>query len=207
MQNAPNGLPLPEMLEKFINDGGNIIKSDDGDWRLTIEPPPEELKTLFPEDALVFAANEAGDFLFIRRSASGQQAYGEEVSVFWHDEKRCEVYSEQLPALLQQIEPAASSREKIYYHGGQTEVKLGDEVSARDLILRKNGRVAYVPGVSKRNRELERSGMAWIGIRFSKDIIGGAWVEPETSWVKKSVRFIRRSDEPFNEIGPNESFK
>lgn len=206
MSNAPNGLALPEGLGKFIDDGGEIIKSDDGDWRLTIEPPLEELKAFFPEDALVFAANEAGDFLFVRRSATDRQAYGEEVYVYWHDEKRWEVYSEQLPALLQQIEPAVSSRRKIYYHGGKTEVKLGDEVSARDLLLRKNGRVAYVPGVSKRNRELERSGMAWIGIRFSKDTISGAWVEPETSWVKKSVRFIRRSDEHIDEIGPNESF-
>jgi hypothetical protein len=207
MKNAPNGLALPESLAKFINNGGETIEAEDGDWHLTIEPPPEELKHFFPEHALVFAGNEAGDFLFIRRSTSGRQAYGQEVYVYWHDEKRWEVYSEQLPTLLRQIEPAVSVRKKIYYHGGQTEVKLGDEVSARDLILRKNGRVAYVPGVSKRNRELERSGMAWIGIRFSKGTIGGAWVEPETSWVKKSVRFIRRSAEHVDEIGPNEKFE
>jgi hypothetical protein len=97
---------------------------------------------------------------------------------------------------------AAISRDhsKIYYHGGEIEVMLGDEVSAKDFLFRKLGRIVYIPGLSPINREFEHNGMAWVGIRFAGGAVGGTFVYPEKLWLKKSVRFLRRLNTAFEQI-------
>jgi hypothetical protein len=99
-----------------------------------------------------------------------------------------------------------SEYKKIFYFGGEDQVMLGDEVTARDLFFKRTGRVAYVPGISKKNSEFEHGGLTWIAVRFPGGSTVGIYVDPETSWVKKSCRFIRRSDEPFEKIKPRERF-
>jgi hypothetical protein len=127
------------------------------------------------------------------------------VYVLRHEEKVSEKFIESISLLLDPPLPEASERGMILYYVGEVKVELGDEISARDLLLRKAGRVSYLPGVSKKHREFEHDGLAWIGITFSTGSIGGAYIDPDNNCVKKSVRFLKRSSEPFHEIGPNQN--
>ena len=43
--------------------------------------------------------------------------------------------------------------DKVFYHGGEIEVRLGDLVETRVLLFWKTrGRIAYVPGISPPHR-------------------------------------------------------
>jgi hypothetical protein len=58
--------------------------------------------------------------------------------------------------------------------------------------------------MSKRNRELEHSGLAWVGIRFERGSVTGTIVDPESNKLKRGVRFLSRGTTTVSEIGPNE---
>jgi hypothetical protein len=206
MKPGSENLPLPAVLEKYINSAGKTISTDEGDWEIEIGSPSSVIAKSLPKHALVIAQNGVGDYLILRPSDSQQSSFDEVVYVYWHEERKIEIFAQSIDVLLYPPPPSPTKHDPVYYYGGKIEVMLGDEVSARILFFRKNGRVAYVPGLSKKNRELERDGMAWVGIRFLEGSMSGAWVEPTTSWVKRSVRFIRRSTAPIDEIGPNERF-
>jgi hypothetical protein len=192
---------LQKLLSKHIK-SGLCIKTDKEDWEIDIYESNEE--TNIPSGAIVFARNGCGDFLYIQ-DFNDKNLLDLTVYVFRHEEKVSEKFIENIDLFLNPPPPKASEWETIFYYGGEVKVELGDEVSARDLLFRKVGRVSYLPGVSKRHRDFEHGGLAWIGITFQTGSIGGAYIDPDNNWVKKSVKFLKRSSEPFHEIGPNEN--
>ena len=101
--------------------------------------------------------------------------------MFRHEEKVSEKFIENIELLLNPPQPEASEWGTIFYYGGEVKVELGDEVSARDLLFRKVGRVSYLPGVSKKHRDFEHGGLAWIGITFQDGSIGGAYIDPDNT--------------------------
>jgi hypothetical protein len=201
---------FPEALRRFIERGDTLFRCDDGDWDVEIEhPPPAHMQKYLPPDAVLIAQNGCGDNLFLtRQEADGATpgSFGDRVYVYRHEGPEIETFSEDLSLLTDPLPPQPTDHPDILYADGVTQVMLGDHISARDLLFRKEGRVVYVPGISKKNRELEHDGLTWIGIRFKGGSISGAVVDPETSCLKKSVRFLARSDSEVEEIGPYEDF-
>lgn len=196
---------IPESLKDFIENGRAVFHGDDGDWAVDIELIANTpYKRDVPSDALIIANNGCGDFLFIRKTYPALILYAPEVYVYWHEEHRYELYSDNIETLTNP-EPATPSKHKaIFYFGGTVEVKLGDEVSARDFLFRRNGRIAYLPGISRKNRNMEHDGLSWVGIKFQRGTFVGVIVDPTTSQLKKNVRFLQRSSEMLNELGPDE---
>ena len=199
---------LPNSLKAFIEKGHTVFRSEDGDWIVKIEIPAKTpYNKSIPLNSLIIANNGCGDCLFIRQNALEQNTGSPTVFVYWHDEPRYEIYSDNINKLTNPEPPKPSIYKTIFYHGGTVEVQLGDEVSACDFLFRKNGRIYYLPGVSKKNRNMEYSGLLWVGIRFQKGTFIGSIVDPETFQLKKSVRFLQRSQENIKELSPDEDFE
>lgn len=98
-------------------------------------------------------------------------------------------------------------QEGVRYHDGITVVQLGDRVEVRGLILffrKKQGRVNYVPGISRRNPEMEHGGLTWVGVIFDDGTRTGAYVDPNTQCLLKIVTFLERDLAPIQELGPDE---
>jgi hypothetical protein len=85
----------------------------------------------------------------------------------------------------------------VVYGDGQTPVRPGDHIEYRTLLSwwrRKSGRVAYVPGISQLNTDMEFAGMAWVGISGTDGTFRGVRVDADSGRIKKSVRFVSRSN-------------
>jgi hypothetical protein len=96
--------------------------------------------------------------------------------------------------------------DKVYYHGGENEVRLGDLVETRVLLFWKTrGRIAYVPGISPPHPEMAFNGLTYVGIRSADCGMIGVTVIPETNTIKKGIRFIARDpDGNFEPMRPDE---
>lgn len=199
---------IPEPLLRFLAEGGTTFRCDDGDWEVKIEQPaPDFLQRALPPSSLIIANNGCGDFLFVvchywHNSEPG--SLRNPVFVYWHDEAEIREFKDDLSLLTNPPDPEPSKHAAVFYADGATQVMLGDHVSARDLLFRKTGRIVYIPGVSKRNREFEHGGLAWVGIRFEGGSITGALVDPESNKLKSGVRFHSRGTSAVSEIGPCE---
>jgi len=199
---------IPTTLKIFIENGNSLFRCDDGDWNIKIEPAVDShLKKDLPANALIIAHNGCGDYLFVCMTDSAPISFRPEVFVYWHEEHRYELYADNIHDLTNPAPAKPSEYKPIYYYGGTIEVQLGDEVSARDFLLRKNGRIAYLPGVSKKNRNMEYDGLSWVGIRFPGGTFSGSIVDPVSFQLKKSICFLRRSSEPVKELEPDEDFE
>jgi hypothetical protein len=200
---------IPEPLRRFIAEGGSTFRCDDGDWEVNIEFPPHAiLQRELPPNSLIIANNGCGDYLFLTsQDASDSEAgsFGNRVFVFWHEGAEIEQFSDDIRMLTDPHDPTPSNRGTVFYADGGTQVMLGDHVSARDLVFRKEGRIVYVPGLSRRNREFEHGGLCWVGIRFEGGAITGVIVDPDSNRLKRGVRFLSRSTSKFREIGPHEN--
>ena len=95
---------------------------------------------------------------------------------------------------------------KIYYHGGEIEVRLGDLVETSVFLFwRCQGRVVYVPGVSPKHPEMEFGGLVKVAIKTEDSGMIGTVVIPETRTLRKKVKFIARDpDGRFEEVKPDE---
>lgn len=89
------------------------------------------------------------------------------------------------------------------YHNSDVEVLVGDHVEFKTWIAFWRGwipgRVYYVPGRSPMNDELEHNGLTWVGIGYGNGEQTGIVVTPETQQLRRTVRFVRRSDDGFVE--------
>ena len=199
---------VPEPLRRFLAEGGSTFRCDDGDWEVKIELPTSDfLQRELPPSSMIIANNGCGDVLFVighDASAAEPGSLRNPVFVYWHDEAEIREFKDDLSLLTNPPDPEPSRHAAVLYADGATQVMLGDHVSGRDLFLRKAGRVVYVPGVSKRNREFEHGGLTWVGIRFEGGSMTGALVDPESNQLKSGVRFHSRGTSVVSEIGPHE---
>lgn len=201
-----NKTKILSVIKKFIESGKQTIDHDDGVWTIEIAEDKPYKTEAIPEAALSIGRNEIGDYLYLLPSESGTDMYDKKVYVYWHEEDKLTIFSPSIDSLFTKSESKISDFGAVFYNGGEIEVRLGDKISAKDFLLRKNGRVCYVPGISQVNKELEHDGMAWIGIRFDSGSMGGAYIDEKSHCVKKSVRFIEHSNEEYQPILPNEKF-
>ncbi|MEW6347653.1 MAG: hypothetical protein AB1646_01205 [Thermodesulfobacteriota bacterium] len=210
MEDITGEVVLPTSLRRFLEQGNSKFRCDDGDWDVEVEwPLPRFLRDVLPERAVVIGHNGAGDYLFITEeepTGHDRQMPGPRVFVYWHEGPDIARFSDDLSALTNPPEPVPSQHPPVFYADGTTRVLIGDQVSARDLFLRREGRVVYVPGISRRNRDLEHGGLAWVAIRFHKGTMTGIIVDPDSGRLKKSVTFLGRGTTPVEEFGPYEDF-
>ena len=191
---------IPAELQSFLASGKRKFRCDDGDWEVGVRLPADSpLKGALPPDSLIIANNGCGDHLFVRSSDKSGSVY-----VFWHEEQRHDTFSRTLGELTNPPPASPSPFKPICYSAGQTQVQVGDKVSARDLLLRRDGRIVYLPGVSKKNRQMEHHGLCWVGVKFDRGTFSATIVDPKTFKLKKCIRFLGRSAEPVQELGPEE---
>ena len=98
----------------------------------------------------------------------------------------------------------------VTYHDTQTPVQVGDYVEFRvGLFFWKGwqpGRVYYVPGISPLDSRLEFNGLTWVSVHDARGGPTGFVVDPKTSQLRHSVRFIRRSDDRLTQTPPGYRF-
>jgi hypothetical protein len=90
----------------------------------------------------------------------------------------------------------------VVYFDRKTEVEVGDRVEFRLLFRRRAGTVAYVPGKSPRNANLEHHGLTWVGIRIDGGGVTAAVVDPVGQFLQRKVRFLARGS--VAELTPDE---
>lgn len=88
------------------------------------------------------------------------------------------------------------SRPVVRYYNTGTEVLLSDRVRVRTRSVgEQEGRVIYVPGLSKPHKMLERDGWTWVVIQCpERRVFVG--VSPKSAFLQKDATFLGR--------GPNE---
>lgn len=98
----------------------------------------------------------------------------------------------------------------VTYHNTSTNVQIGDYVELKVWLLFwkgwQKGRVYYVPGISPKSDSLEYDGLSWVSIHDKNGSQVGVVVNPETGQLKKTVRFVRRSDDALTETPVDYSF-
>lgn len=93
---------------------------------------------------------------------------------------------------------------RVWYNGIQEEVQIGDWVQLRVLFRKRTGRIVYLPGTSKRHREMAYGGVEDVGIRLEDGTFVATPVHPETSRLKKGVLLVRRDPIAVREVQPEE---
>lgn len=85
----------------------------------------------------------------------------------------------------------------ILYNGTTEEVQLGDFVEYRSTLFFwrwKKGRICYLPGVSKKKKSMEYSGVLHVGIVGEDGSFRDPLVNPEHFQLGNRIRFCRRTD-------------
>ena len=86
---------------------------------------------------------------------------------------------------------------KLFYHGTNIEVRLGDRIRVRRLFWRwVEGVVCYLPGISPTHRALEFRGEKQWAYRTPDGTFYAMLYHPETFQPPKKIEFIARSNEP-----------
>jgi hypothetical protein len=98
---------------------------------------------------------------------------------------------------------ASEARRGPTYFGTSDEVRLGDRIRSRTLlILKTEGVVCYLPGVSQRHRDLEYEGCRFLGIQLPNgEIRKLLWPAGESS-LDKRVTLLERG-QPYEPLSPD----
>ncbi|QWV93566.1 DUF4926 domain-containing protein [Geomonas oryzisoli] len=106
--------------------------------------------------------------------------------------------------------PVEIMMKPVTYYNTSTKVQIGDYVELKVWLFFwkgwQKGRVYYVPGVSPKSDSLEYDGLSWVSIHDKNGSPVGVVVNPDTGQLKKTVRFIRRSDDALTETPVDYSF-
>jgi len=195
---------LPECLRSFLAQKKTEMETDIETWEVRVEPPPRFLVKDLPAGAILIASNGVGDNLFLVPKPEAPNEFASKVQIYRHEGHRIEALTETLEELTFPPPAVPTKMGPVYYHDGQTTVEPGDEVTARSFFIRKPARITYVPGKSRKNRDMEHHGMCWVGVQFDNGGWQGRVVDPKTSRVPKSIQFVRRSTSAFQEMQPDE---
>ncbi len=90
---------------------------------------------------------------------------------------------------------SATKRSRLFYHGTDVEVMLGDIVPVKRLIRRNvQGTVVYIPGISPKHPDIEDEyGPQWaIELENGRILLMIYW--PEGSQPKSDIKLIERGE-------------
>lgn len=89
---------------------------------------------------------------------------------------------------------AFAALNRVRYFGTEQPVELGDHVTICGLFSRRSARVAYVPGSSPENPEIDFGGLFRIGMRYGARFT--MWhIAPDSLELKIGVRFVKSGSE------------
>jgi hypothetical protein len=159
-------------------------------WDIKFEEIPKFLEKDIPKEFVIIANNGGGDYLLIRKEQLASE--NAEVFVLWRESKHVEIIIKDLNEHLSSFK-RPSQLPGIKYCTGE-DVSLGDEVIVEGIFSQKEGKVFYVPGISKKNPEFENGGLVWVGIKFKAGYTATI-ADPEKFCLKKSIVFKKRKDE------------
>lgn len=91
----------------------------------------------------------------------------------------------------------------VRYFDSEQPVRLGDHVSLRVLLRTRAGRVAYLPGVSPENPEIDFGGLFRVGIDFDGGFVT-CHVDPDSLELKKGISFVERDANAVPEVPSTE---
>jgi hypothetical protein len=197
---------LPAALQQFIQRGGTFLQTDDDDWEVEVETPPGYLAKSLPTRAVLIAGNGLGDHLFLVPVPERPETLSPQLHVFWHEGAKMELFEQALSDLTDPPPPTPSKVPPVLYADGVTPVLLGDEVIDKFLFFKRRGRVTYVPGISRKHRELEHGGLTYVAITIRNGRFIGRFVDPETSRLQRNVILVERSDRTDDAITPETKF-
>lgn len=81
------------------------------------------------------------------------------------------------------------------YSDGRTCVCLGDVVTLTIFfILKRRATVVYVPGVSRKNENLEYDGLVQVGFAENGGGVLSTFVDPDTYALPRRIKFIARGN-------------
>ena len=88
-----------------------------------------------------------------------------------------------------------SNGSRLFYHGTNIEVKLGDRVESYFFCIRLyQGTVSYIPGISEKNRFLEYEDCKHWGITSDSGRVFSIGYTPDFSQPRRGIRFICRQE-------------
>jgi hypothetical protein len=99
----------------------------------------------------------------------------------------------------------SETMQRLTYFGSDTEVRLGDRIRYRAfLVLKLEGVVCYIPGVSPRHSDMEYDGLRHVGIRLrTGELRQLHWPAGQTT-LGTGVTLLERG-QPFKPLDPSEA--
>ncbi|WP_146151791.1 hypothetical protein [Ahniella affigens] len=94
---------------------------------------------------------------------------------------------------------------RVRYFGSEDPVELGDRVSLRVMFRRRIGRVAYLPGVSPENPEIDFGGIFRVGIDCPGFFVS-CHVDPDFLELKKGITLVARDPLDVPPVPPDDAF-
>ena len=180
---GPPTLNTPKLILEAQKKGIEYFMSDDCEWKLDVTGQNKYVEETVGHHVLTFADNGYGDYLFLK---VGDDAVYE----FCHEGPEVVVLNEPLSTLLGLEERLPSKGPMPRYVDGQ-EVQLGDLVQIRRWWKKHDGEIVYVPGISRRQPELEHGGIGMIRVRCT-DFELIMTVDPSTNVICGKIALVRR---------------
>lgn len=125
------------------------------EWKVEVEIYNEIIKSL-SEGATAFANNGLGDYLFLKDVSLNDSL--PIVYEFWHDGPQILKSVEDFLTIIGLRVRNKSNIAVPKYESGDT-MQIGDIVQYKGFLRKKTGEITYVPGVSKKDPNLEHDGI------------------------------------------------
>jgi hypothetical protein len=93
----------------------------------------------------------------------------------------------------------------IKYFGSNVELAIGDYVQVKGLLWgKRDGRIAYVPGISPAHKEFDTEECTHVGIRIGNGDVMGFPIFPGQTQVGKRVQFVKRCVDKYPGLNPDD---
>lgn len=98
-----------------------------------------------------------------------------------------------------------TTKDRLYYHGTDLEVSLGDRVLVRRWLGRaRKGTVCYLPGVSQPNPEMENDGEPYWAVELESGTRLVWPYVPSQLQPSKRIELLGRGDPSYRGLGPGQ---
>lgn len=183
-------LQLPNSLQKAIDQGIEFFMGEEYEWKLKIEGRDDCIEKLVGCQINVFANNGFGDNLFLKIN-NAEDGYENQIYEFFHEGPEINEIEEGFDILLGLKDRSVSKIEIPKYSTGE-QLMLGDKIQYKSFFLKKEATITYVPGISKRDPELESEGIVMSLMKKSNGDSYTLTIDPKTNIPCGSIVLLSR---------------
>ena len=160
-------------------------------WRIKIESS-EVISEIIHEEATVFANNGMGDYLFVKQNdiKGGSPCVFE----YWHDDPQV-ITSEDSFTIIVGFENRRASDSPVPKYATGESMSIGDIIEYKSFFRKKKGEVTYVPGISKKDPNLEFDGISMALFRKENGDQSTLTIDPDTNVPCGYFRLLERQKE------------